>query len=83
MIQKLKKIGVISHSPDVAIVAGLTVANCYYNQPLLELIHTTWILPSRRANLITVITQMGYALGLFFLIPLGDMLSCKNSSFSV
>lgn len=32
----------------------------------------------QKANLITVITQIGYALGLFFLIPLGDMLSRKK-----
>ena len=59
----------------MAIVAGLTVANCYYNQPLLELIRHDLDITEQKANLITVITQIGYALGLFFLIPLGDMLS--------
>lgn len=62
----------------MAIVAELTVANCYYNQPLLELIRHDLDITEQKANLITVITQIGYALGLFFLIPLGDMLSRKK-----
>ena len=62
----------------MAIIAGLTVANCYYNQPLLELIRHDLDITEQSANLITVITQIGYALGLFFLIPLGDMFSRKK-----
>ena len=62
----------------MAIIAGLTVANCYYNQPLLELIRHDIGITEQSANLITVITQIGYALGLFFLIPLGDMFSPKK-----
>ena len=62
----------------MAIIAGLTVANCYYNQPLLELIRHDLGITEQSANLITVITQIGYALGLFFLIPLGDMFSRKK-----
>ena len=62
----------------MAIIAGLTVANCYYNQPLLDLIRHDIGITEQSANLITVITQIGYALGLFFLIPLGDMFSRKR-----
>lgn len=62
----------------MAIIAGLTVANCYYNQPLLELIRHDIGITEQSANLITVITQIGYALGLFFLISLGDMFSRKR-----
>lgn len=62
----------------MAIIAGLTVANCYYNQPLLELIRHDIGITEQSANLITVITQIGYALGLLFLIPLGDMFSRKR-----
>ena len=62
----------------MAVIAGLTVANCYYNQPLLELIRHDIGITEQSANLITVITQIGYALGLFFLIPLGDMFSPKK-----
>ena len=62
----------------MSIIAGLTVANCYYNQPLLELIRHDLNITEQSANLITVITQIGYALGLFFLIPMGDMFSRKK-----
>ena len=62
----------------MTVIAGLTVANCYYNQPLLELIRHDIGITEQSANLITVITQIGYALGLFFLIPLGDMFSPKK-----
>ena len=62
----------------MAIIAGLTVANCYYNQPLLELIRHDLGVNEQKANLITVITQIGYALGLCFLIPMGDLYSRKR-----
>ncbi len=48
----------------MAVIAGLTVANCYYNQPLLEMIRHDIGVSQHEANLITVVTQTGYALGL-------------------
>ena len=62
----------------MAIIAGFTVANCYYNQPLLEMIRGDMGVNEQQANLITVITQIGYALGLFFLIPMGDLYSRRR-----
>lgn len=59
----------------MAVIAGLTVANCYYNQPLLEMIRHDMGVSQHEANLITVVTQIGYALGLCFLIPMGDLYS--------
>lgn len=59
-------------------VAGLTVANCYYNQPLLEMIRHDIGVSQHEANLITVVTQIGYALGLCFLIPMGDLYSRRR-----
>lgn len=62
----------------MAVLAGFTVANLYYSQPLLEMIrhdlHTTEV----GANLITVITQVGYALGLLFVIPAADLYSRRR-----
>lgn len=57
----------------LAIVAGISVANIYYNQPLLNLIRHDLGVSEFQANLITVITQIGYALGLLFIVPLGDL----------
>ena len=62
----------------MAVMAGFTVANLYYNQPLLDIIcHETGI-TQVEANLITVITQIGYALGLLFIVPLADMVSVRR-----
>ena len=57
----------------MAAMAGLTVANCYYNQPLLEMIRAELGINEVQANLITVATQVGYALGLCFISPMGDL----------
>ncbi len=62
----------------MAVVAGLTVANLYYNQPLLELMRAQLGTSEAEANLITVITQAGYAAGLCFLIPAGDLYSRRR-----
>lgn len=62
----------------MAVVSGLTVANLYYNQPLLELIRSDLGISEIAANLITVVTQAGYALGLFFIIPMGDLYSRRR-----
>lgn len=62
----------------MAAIAGFTVANCYYNQPLLEMIRDDLGITAQHANLITVITQIGYALGLFLLIPMGDLYSRRR-----
>ena len=53
----------------MAIVSGLTVANLYYNQPLLEDIRKDTSINELQANLITFITQAGYALGYVFPEP--------------
>jgi predicted MFS family arabinose efflux permease len=62
----------------MAVLSGFTVANLYYNQPLLEMICGSVGITQVQANLITVITQMGYALGLLFVIPLADMIPVRR-----
>lgn len=57
---------------------GLIVANIYYCQPLILLIAKEFNLPESVAGRITYFTQAGYALGLFLLVPLGDMLERKK-----
>ena len=82
-MKQLKENGGIERSLllAMAVIAGLTVANCYYNQPLLEMIRHGIGVSQHEANLITVVTQIGYALGLCFLIPMGDhygSLHCRS-----
>ena len=62
----------------MAVLAGFTVANLYYNQALLELISQGVGITQSEANLITVITQVGYALGLLFIVQLADMVSVRR-----
>ena len=62
----------------MAVMAGFTVANLYYNQPLLDMICRETGIKQVEANLITVITQIGYALGLLFIVPLADMVSVRR-----
>lgn len=62
----------------MAAMAGFTVANCYYNQPLLEMIRGELGVSQVGANMITVVTQVGYALGLCLIIPLGDLYSRRR-----
>lgn len=70
----------------LSIMAGISVANIYYNQPLLNRISRDLGITEFDANLMTVITQIGYATGLLFIIPLGDLIRRRKIvlvSFSV
>ena len=62
----------------MSIVGGLTVANLYYNQPLLEEIRSSLHINEVEANIITVITQIGYALGLLLIVPMADRYSRRK-----
>lgn len=74
MIQLKENEGIpVSIVLTMAILAGVTVANLYYNQPLLEMISSDLGVSHVAANMISVITQVGYAAGLLMIIPSGDM----------
>ena len=62
----------------MAICTGLIVANIYYCQPLIVLIGKEFHVEESRAGFITFLTQLGYALGLLFLVPLGDKLERRT-----
>ena len=62
----------------MAVIGGLTVANLYYNQPLLEDMRQSLGATELQANLITFITQLGYASGLVLIVPLADKVSRRK-----
>ena len=62
----------------LAIISGVTVANIYYNQPLLNRISRDLNISEFTANLIAMCSQIGYAIGLLFIIPLGDLYRRRN-----
>ncbi|WP_437320115.1 MFS transporter [Sorangium sp. So ce385] len=56
----------------MAAVAGATVANLYYNQPLLGDIARELGGAGGALGLVPTMTQVGYAAGMLLLVPLGD-----------
>jgi predicted MFS family arabinose efflux permease len=58
----------------LAVACGLTVANLYYAQPLLDLIAGAFHVARGTAALVVTMTQIGYVLGLLFVLPVGDLL---------
>ncbi|WP_397452614.1 MFS transporter [Pseudomonas sp. NA-150] len=61
-----------------AFCCGAIVGNIYYAQPIIGLIAPDIGLTSTMASVIVSLTQIGYALGLFFLVPLGDLLENRK-----
>lgn len=62
----------------MALCTGLIVANIYYSQPLLVLMSEEFKVTESNAGQVTFFTQVGYALGLLFCVPLGDKLERKR-----
>jgi len=56
----------------LAIGAGFSVASIYYAQPLLPLMGSDLHLSIEGMGLVPTLTQAGYAIGILFLLPLGD-----------
>ncbi|KAK3679489.1 hypothetical protein LTR78_001050 [Recurvomyces mirabilis] len=52
---------------------AFTVANLYYNHPILNILAHDFGVPYVKVSNIPTLAQAGYAAGLLFLCPLGDM----------
>ncbi|WP_336809016.1 MFS transporter [Bacillus cereus] len=62
----------------LATSCGIIVANLYYAQPLIGVISNVIGLSNSSAGLIVTLTQIGYVVGLLFLVPLGDIVENKK-----
>ncbi|TDU91085.1 putative MFS family arabinose efflux permease [Kribbella voronezhensis] len=62
----------------LALAAGVAVATVYVAQPLVVTMGTELGIPPSRVGLFVTITQLGYGLGLFFLVPLGDLVDRRR-----
>lgn len=59
-------------------VAGINVANIYYNQPILNTIAHDLNVSALAVGNLPTFSQIGYGLGLFFISPLGDKIDRKK-----
>ena len=66
----------------LATACGLIVANLYYAQTLVGPISVATGLSPGAAGLIVTLTQIGYTLGLLFIVPLGDLLENRRLVFT-
>ncbi|MFD9206768.1 MFS transporter [Streptomyces sioyaensis] len=59
----------------MALACGVAVANAYFPQAITPLIAHGFHIGEATAATLATVTQLGYAAGLFLLVPLGDRLS--------
>ena len=62
----------------ITIGCGVVVANLYYCQPILGALSRAFHVSEEYASFVNICSQMGYGLGLFFIVPLGDMLARRK-----
>lgn len=73
-----------SHGPSWPLIvllgasAGLVVMNIYYNQPILNSIAGSLGIRSSAVAWVSTATQLGYAAGLLFVLPIGDAVDRKR-----
>lgn len=62
----------------MAAASGATAANLYYNQPLLGDIGRELGASGSALGMVPTLTQVGYAAGMLFIVPLGDSLERRR-----
>lgn len=61
-----------------AIASGLSVANVYYAQPLLDTLAQEFDISHAAVGGMVTATQVGCAMALLFLVPLGDQIDRRR-----
>ncbi len=62
----------------LSIICAIIVANLYYDQVLLTNISKDFMVPASSSGKLVTAIQIGYTLGLLFIVPLGDRYSRKT-----
>jgi predicted MFS family arabinose efflux permease len=62
----------------LALAAGAAVANLYYIQPLLTVVGRALRVSDGAAGLLVTCAQIGYVVGLAFLVPIGDIVERRR-----
>ena len=62
----------------ITVGCGVVVANLYYCQPLLGEFSRFFHVSEESASFVNICSQIGYGAGLFFIVPLGDMLARRG-----
>jgi len=61
-----------------AVTCGVSVANIYYAQPLLGAMAASFGIKAATIGIIVTLTQIGYAAGLVFIVPIGDLVNRRK-----
>ncbi|MGH3724018.1 MAG: MFS transporter [Mycobacterium sp.] len=61
-----------------SVACGLAVATIYFSQPLLDTIGTQFSVPTAQVGMVLTLTQVGYAVGLLLIVPLGDIVDQRR-----
>ncbi|MFI5770482.1 MFS transporter [Streptomyces sp. NPDC051658] len=61
-----------------AVASGVAVANVYFAQPLLVTLSQDFRISAAAIGVVVTLTQIGYGLGLFLLVPLGDLVDRRT-----
>lgn len=62
----------------LAVTAGMSISNVYYNQPLLDSVRLSFPLDAVWVGGIPGATQLGFAIGMILFAPLGDRLDRRR-----
>ena len=66
------------HVKVMAVACAFAIATLYYNQPLLALIGASFGTSDSVTSQIVMLSQIGYSLGLFLFVPLGDRIDPRR-----
>jgi predicted MFS family arabinose efflux permease len=61
-----------------AVACGLAVANVYYAHPVLDAMAASFGIDEATVGIVVTVTQVGYAVGLILVVPLGDVLDRRR-----